>query len=155
MHDYYRKEKIISLDDLEHLKDIIFISGCFDVLHYGHLYFFREAKKKAPNCNLLVVTHDDNSIMRNKGSKRPIIKETERIELLTELEIIDYVALWKGWENIQIFYKKLKPKYIAVTKGEYKHKTLSSVVEKTGSKMIIIDKVQNRSSSQLVEKMGL
>ena len=46
--------KIVSVNEIEKLvselkkkgKTIVFTNGCFDILHFGHVYYLKEAKKK-------------------------------------------------------------------------------------------------------------
>ncbi len=51
-------------------KKVGLITGCFDVVHSGHVDLFRFAKK---HCDLVIVGLDsDETIKINKGSNRPI-----------------------------------------------------------------------------------
>lgn len=70
-------------------KTIVMISGCFDVLHIGHIEYFRFAKQHA---DILIVGIDnDANIRRNKGGHRPIFTVDQRLQVLAELNSIDYV----------------------------------------------------------------
>lgn len=70
-------------------KTIGLITGCFDILHLGHVKLFRFAKKQV---GVLVVGVDnDKSIRLSKGKNRPIFSQRERIQMLTGLENIDYI----------------------------------------------------------------
>ena len=135
-------------------EQLIFVSGCFDIIHFGHLYFFRKAKELAPNAKLLVVTHDDDSISMKKGMNRPVNKLEDRVELLCELESVDYVSSWIGWESIQDLVRDLKPAYLAVTNGEFSQKNVEKVVEEIGAKLLVIDKIDGASTSKIIEKVG-
>jgi cytidyltransferase-like protein len=65
------------------------VSGCFDILHIGHIELFRFAKK---HVDVLIVGIDnDRSVRLSKGDNRPIHPEGLRLELLSELSSIDYV----------------------------------------------------------------
>ena len=91
------KTKILRLDELalkietlkKEQKKIVLCHGCFDVLHFGHLRHFVEAKKKA---DFLAVTVTPNDFV-NKGKDRPIFSEEYRIELLSGLSVIDYLSI--------------------------------------------------------------
>src|SRR5258708_28645578 len=67
-------------------KRIVFTNGCFDLIHLGHVKYFRFAK--AQGDLLVVAVNTDGSIRRLKGNKRPIINEDDRINVLEELESI-------------------------------------------------------------------
>lgn len=65
------------------------ITGCFDVLHMGHLNTFSFAKR---NVDILIIGVDsDESVQRTKGKNRPINKLKDRLTFLSELESVDYV----------------------------------------------------------------
>ena len=59
-------------------KRVVFTNGCFDILHGGHIFLFREAKKKGDV--LIVAVNDDSSVQKIKGPQRPIFTEDERLE---------------------------------------------------------------------------
>jgi len=65
------------------------ITGCFDVLHVGHVRHFVWAKRCV---NLLIVGLDsDRSISLSKGVGRPVFKQKIRAEVIAELSPVDYV----------------------------------------------------------------
>ncbi len=70
-------------------KTVAMISGCFDVLHIGHIEYFRFAKQHADV--LIVGIDNDANIRRNKGGHRPIFSIEQRLQVLAELNSIDYV----------------------------------------------------------------
>lgn len=56
------------------------VNGCFDLLHSGHVFFLKEARK---NCDYLVVAvNTDESIRALKGNSRPIWNLERRIRAL-------------------------------------------------------------------------
>ena len=71
-------------------KTFAMVSGCHDLLHYGHLAYFRFAKRQADY--LLVAVENDESIKRSKGKDRPIMKLAERGEMLSDIQSIDLIV---------------------------------------------------------------
>ena len=67
--------------------------GSFDILHPGHLYFLKNAKRYGDK--LIAVIARDSTIERIKG-KKPKYNERERKEHIKELGIADKVLL--GYE---------------------------------------------------------
>jgi len=63
-------------------KKLGLITGCFDILHIGHIKFFREAKKRVDF--LMVGLDNDKSIKLSKGIGRPINTITDRMLQLEE-----------------------------------------------------------------------
>ena len=71
---------------------IVLTNGCFDVIHAGHVAYLREARRQG---DLLVVgINADESVRRLKGEERPIFAEPERLEVLEELQSIDYLVVF-------------------------------------------------------------
>lgn len=70
-------------------KTVGLVTGCFDVLHIGHIELFRFAKKKV---NYLVVGVDsDESVKLSKGENHPLFDQKTRMNVLAEQESVDYV----------------------------------------------------------------
>jgi D-beta-D-heptose 7-phosphate kinase/D-beta-D-heptose 1-phosphate adenosyltransferase len=73
---------------------VVFASGCFDLLHIGHLRSLEEARSYGDR--LVVAVNSDASVRRIKGRKRPIIPMRQRAELLAALECVDWVTSFSG-----------------------------------------------------------
>jgi D-beta-D-heptose 7-phosphate kinase/D-beta-D-heptose 1-phosphate adenosyltransferase len=73
---------------------VVFTSGCFDLLHVGHLRSLEEARSYGDR--LVVAINSDASVRRIKGRKRPIIPMRQRAELLAALECVDWVMSFGG-----------------------------------------------------------
>lgn len=72
-------------------------SGCFDILHAGHLNFFRECKQY---CSKLVVClSSDKQIKSLKGENRPINSLKDRVDILKCISDIDYIILYDEVDN--------------------------------------------------------
>jgi rfaE bifunctional protein nucleotidyltransferase chain/domain len=107
----------------EEHRRVVLTNGCFDILHVGHLRTFKEAKKFG---DLLIVgLNSDQSIRGLKGETRPIIPQSERLELLAALEPIDFVTLFEETTAVHLI-ELIKPQ-VYVKGGDY---TLDSLPEK-------------------------
>src|SRR5262245_63893525 len=73
-------------------KRVVFTNGCYDILHSGHIDLLRRAR--ALGDALVVAINSDSSVFRMKGRNRPIIPENERAELLSALEMVDFVCVF-------------------------------------------------------------
>ncbi len=78
--------------------------GVFDILHFGHIEHFKEAKK---NCDILIVSVTSDEFVK-KGPNQPYNNENKRAALVSSLRIIDEVYINKNLTAIDIF-KYLKP----------------------------------------------
>ncbi|MFD4789821.1 adenylyltransferase/cytidyltransferase family protein [Streptomyces sp. NPDC058459] len=70
----------------------VLATGCFDLLHAGHLCFLEQARALG---DLLVVgVNSDQSVRDLKGPSRPIVGEHERATLVGALRCVDRVFLY-------------------------------------------------------------
>jgi D-beta-D-heptose 7-phosphate kinase/D-beta-D-heptose 1-phosphate adenosyltransferase len=108
------QDKIKSLNQLAKIiqklknkkKKIIFTNGCFDILHFGHVSFLNQAKKKG---NILVVgLNSDTSVKRLKGKNKPIFTQMARSQVLAALESVDFVTIFNQLTPLKVI-KRLKP----------------------------------------------
>lgn len=99
-------EKIKTLDELSKIiiqhqqRDEVVVQchGVFDLLHPGHIRHFKEAKQQG---NKLVVTVTSDRYV-NKGVGRPVFDENIRMETLSAIECIDYVALNDASDAVEL-----------------------------------------------------
>ena len=85
--------------------------GTFDIVHEGHVYYLKEAKKLGDY--LIVVVSRDSNALKIKG-KKPLHNEKERLEAVKKLDFVNEAVLgdrkMRGWEII----RKHKPLAIAL-----------------------------------------
>ncbi|MBL8148904.1 MAG: adenylyltransferase/cytidyltransferase family protein [Blastocatellia bacterium] len=73
-------------------KKIVFANGCFDLLHVGHIRYLEGAK--ALGDILIVGINSDRAVKILKGDKRPLMPASERAEIISALECVDYVTIF-------------------------------------------------------------
>ena len=75
-------------------KGVVCASGCFDLLHPGHIRLLEQARSLG--AILVVLVQSDASVRERFGAsaktQRPITPCTERMELIAALAAVDYVA---------------------------------------------------------------
>lgn len=76
---------------------IVMTSGCFDILHMGHIHNLIEAKRRGDV--LMVCLSSDRQITALKGESRPINNITERMGVFKVLPFVDYVILYDEKDN--------------------------------------------------------
>ncbi len=128
-------------------KNIVFTNGCFDIIHSAHIKLLQFAKKQGDI--LIVGLNSDESIKRLKGNERPINDVNERLELLNNLNIIDYIIIFNSDTPLDII-KLLKPK-ILVKGSDY---TKENIIGKEYvSEIILFDYIKNKSSTLIINKV--
>jgi len=132
-------------------KKVVFTNGCFDLLHRGHVYLLREAKKLGDL--LIVAINSDISVKKIKGPNRPILAEMERAELISALEMVDYVTLFDATDPHRLI-QALKPN-VLVKGGDWgKEKIIGKdVVEKEGGRVVAVPYLEGHSTTKIIERM--
>jgi len=69
---------------------VVMTNGCFDILHAGHVAYLEEAKQRGDR--LLVAVNDDDSVLRLKGTGRPVNPLADRMAVLAGLAAVDWVV---------------------------------------------------------------
>lgn len=91
--------KIVAYGNLQEIREktrksgktIVFTTGCYDILHLGHVLHFNYCKTKG---DLLLVSVGNDSTVRDlKGSSRPFNSERFRARLVAALECVDDVVI--------------------------------------------------------------
>ena len=126
-----------------------FTNGCFDLLHKGHIYSISEAKKK---CDYLIVgLNSDISVIRLKGSNRPIDDQSNRILKLSKLDDVDAIIIFHDDNPLKLI-KDINPD-ILFKGADYKNKEIigSEFIIKNGGKVELIDILNGYSTTNIIK----
>ena len=147
----------------EHNKTVGLITGCFDILHIGHIQLFRFAKN---HVDIVVVgVENDRRITLSKGSDRPIHNLNQRCTVLSELASIDYVFAIDKVMNFNAdsdeaskFYtevcRMIKPAYLITNPGADKYWKEKEVrAKEVGAKLLKRAIKRVSSTSLIVQKL--
>lgn len=85
---------------------IVFTNGCFDLIHPGHLKLLNFAKNQGDI--LIVGLNADVSVKKIKGPQRPVLDQRARAQILSAIDLVDYVVLFKE-ETPYKLIKAIKP----------------------------------------------
>lgn len=157
--------KIIELGQLrkvirDHKKSgqsVVLCHGCFDLVHLGHLRHLQEAKAQGA---VLVVTVTPDRFV-NKGPDRPFFSQSQRVEYLSHLDMVDYVAL-NDWSTAVETIRLLEPSVYAKGKEyadaskDVSGKILDEVraVEEVGGSIFYTDDIVFSSSKLINHGLG-
>jgi len=84
-------------------------TGTFDILHMGHIYYLKEAKKLGDT--LVVVIATDSTVRKLKHE--PINPEEVRLKIIKELKVVDEAYIGNE-DDIYEIVKEIKPDIIAL-----------------------------------------
>lgn len=96
----------------------VLVSGCFDILHGGHVQFLKEAR--ALGDRLVVCVPSDRVIRKYKG-REPAISAEHRRAVVAALECVDEVVIGDDDPaelNFASFMRAFKPDVLAVTSDD-------------------------------------
>ena len=132
-------------------KKIVFTNGCFDILHPGHLKCFREAKEFGDI--LIVAINSDKSVKKIKGSKRPINKLQDRINMLRYINSIDFIIDFSEKTPIKLI-KSLIPD-VLVKGNDYKVEEIvgADFVMDRGGSVKLIELEKSYSTTNIIKEM--
>ncbi len=135
-------------------KEIIgFTSGCFNLLHSGHIWFFNECKKL---CDKLVV-----GVARDKltSSKRiPVMKENERLCIVQNLRCVDEAYLEEEGQppkHIQKLLENIKPDFYITTKDNTHYNIIRELCNRLNIEFVTIDTSNspNISTTKIIKQI--
>lgn len=134
----------------------VLAGGCFDILHYGHVHYLKEAK--ALGDYLVVAIESDKNIKKLKGSSRPFHTQDKRKEILEYLEFVDEVLILKDKMSDADYLQlvvDIKPKIIAVTKGDPLIKKKRGHASRVNAQVVEIPKIKVASTSQIAKLLEI
>lgn len=141
-------------------KKMVFTSGCYDLLHLGHILHFGYCKSKGDV--LLVSVGNDKNVSELKGPTRPIIKESFRARHVAALECVDYVVLSEemGIMDHDKMVALVKPDLYVVPGTDKYLKEKKKLIKSVGGKLMTCRRIPPEhlkggiSTTQIEKKLG-
>lgn len=140
------------IDRLKHAgKRIVSTSGCFDILHSGHVEYLEEAKMRGDI--LVVMLNSDSSVRQLKGKSRPIIAQTDRAIVIAGLEAVDYVCIFDEITPCALI-GEIQPD-IVIKGGDYQgtHIPEMDAAAAYGGRVDYVLLVEGHSTTNIVKKI--
>ena len=125
----------------------VWVNGCFDVLHRGHIELFKFAKSKGDF--LIIGIDSDERIKSMKGDLRPFNSEEDRRFFLESIKFIDHVEIFTSDEDLEkkIFY--FDPD-VMVIGSDYKNKKV--IGSQHAKELLFFDRIQGYSTTNILER---
>jgi D-beta-D-heptose 7-phosphate kinase/D-beta-D-heptose 1-phosphate adenosyltransferase len=138
----------------------IWVNGCFDILHTGHiellwyakLYYPRPLVGKLPkNYNKLFVGLDtDERVRLLKGDKRPINDINTRLTIISNLRMVDEVFIFNTDDELRQLVKEWSIDYMIVG-DQYRNKEV--IGHENANIGVVYYPVDQRSTTNIIEKI--
>lgn len=136
---------------------IVFTNGCFDILHRGHVEYLQTAATLGTM--LVVGINSDSSIRDLKGPERPVVPEDDRAAIIAALRCVEYVSIFSEPTPYELIQAVIP--HVLVKGGDYDPEATegpryivgSDVVRAGGGRVEVVDLVEGRSTTNIIERL--
>jgi len=134
----------------------VWVNGCFDILHTGHLDLLEFAKFTGNELgnmfsNTLIVGIDsDGRVAQLKGLDRPINNQEDRKRMLKSLQIVDEVVIFRTADELRDLIEQLKIDVMVVGDQYMDKEVIGSENAKNG---VLYFPVDERSTTNIINKI--
>lgn len=135
----------------------VFVSGAFNVLHAGHIQFFKDARALG---DYLIVSFPPADLLWNLYNKKSVLEDADKLALLRSISYIDEVVLSTDEDAEQSFrsaFLELKPDILAVTTDDLYVEAKQRLCDEVGARLVVLEKTlpegKNTTSSEVVARI--
>jgi len=126
-------------------------SGCFDLIHIGHIRYLEKCKSQ---CDKLIVGVDSNHLVSFiKGTNRPIIDEKERLEMINSLSCVDSGFIIDDIEDFEKIVRQFAVNKVFKSERFKSIKKVYGVINTDAEMVIVPDVPELKSTSWIIEKI--
>lgn len=127
----------------------VFVNGCFDILHPGHIKLFQTARSFGDR--LIVAIDSDRKVKEMKGYTRPINSVSTRKIILESIRYIDEVLIFDTKEELEALVKKIKPDIMMVG-SDWKGKEV--VGSDYAKEVRFFDRIGEHSTTEIIKSIA-
>ena len=127
----------------------MWVNGCFDILHPGHIELFKVAKSLGDR--LIVGVDEDQKVRADKGIGRPINPLYFRKTMLESIKYIDLVLPFGSRQELEDLIELYSPDILLVG-GDWRN---GDVVGRDFAKEVkFFNRVGNYSTTNIISKIN-
>lgn len=133
----------------------VFVSGCYDILHGGHVEFFSQAKTFG---DYLVVSVAGDEVLWKHKQRKPSIPAEHKTRLLQSLKMIDEVVIGNDDEiglDFKSEFLRIKPQVLVVTEDDKYEDKKRALCQEVGAEYIKLPKTLNYEKVSTTEIVNL
>jgi cytidyltransferase-like protein len=138
---------------ISHLKkkEIVYIPGCFDLFHIGHLNLLNKYK----NYDIIVGVQSSASIFLQKN-KYPVLSDTERVNFIKNLKIVKDVIIYSDIDQSEILkINKINIFIIGPEYGNhYKHNITLDFCKNNNILVKVEERTQEISTTDIISRIN-
>jgi rfaE bifunctional protein nucleotidyltransferase chain/domain len=128
------------------MNKVVWINGCFDVLHYGHFKLIQYASSFGGK--LVIGIDSDERVKQLKGEDRPFHTQQQREYNLRQIRGVGDVIVFHTEDELRNTLQKLKPE-IFVIGSDYMDKPI--IGGEWAKEIKFFDRIEGFSTTKLLE----
>jgi len=128
---------------------LIFINGCFDILHRGHIEMFKYAKSFGGK--LIVAIDSDSRIKQLKGSNRPVNNQSDRAYMLSSIKYVDEVKIFYSDSELEQLVQKVNPD-VMIVGSDYKGKRV--IGSEYAKQLQFFDRIGGYATTKIIQSIA-
>ena len=124
----------------------VWVNGCFDILHIGHIELLKFAKSQGTTLTVGIDT--DKRVKESKGPSRPFNNQDDRKSFLESIRYVDKVVTYGSNEGLEnhLIDNKID---VMIIGSDWKGKRV--VGEKLVKKLVFFDRIGEHSTTRILE----
>ena len=126
----------------------VWVNGCFDLLHSGHLQLLQYAAQQGDR--LVVGIDSDYRIKISKGEQRPINNQNFRKAILEMFSLVDKVYVFDTDYQLSQYIFQCSPSVMVVGDDYMGKKVIGA---EHAEKVIFFKKIPGYSTSNIIQKI--
>lgn len=135
----------------------VFVSGCYDILHGGHIEFFNQAKALG---DYLIVSFAGDASLELHKHKKPSLPELHKKKILESLRMVDEVVIGDYLNELGLDFKehflRIKPDILAVTEDDKYSEQKIALCNQIGAEYVVLPKnldFDKISTTEIIKKI--
>lgn len=124
-------------------------SGCFDLIHFQHFWYFTRCRR---HCDILIVGVDSDEMVRAaKGPTRPFIFDFKRAIMVDALKTVNFAFVMHGLADLKKAAGLVRPTYL-FRNDDFAGKEDEIVGREYAQEVIIIHDVEDHHSTTALSR---
>ncbi len=118
----------------------IFVSGCYDIIHAGHLQFFEEARALGDHLTVCFASED---VLWAHKQRRSSLPDEHKAALLRGLRMVDEVVIGTGMDHgidFKDHFLRIQPDVLVVTEDDQYGQLKRDLCAQVGAEYLVLDK---------------
>jgi len=127
---------------------VTFVSGCFDLIHPGHIALLEFAASFG--AKTFVAVDSDTRVRQTKGLARPIQEEQARVQVIEAIKFVSAAKLFSTDEELRALIAELQPDRLVLGSDWRGKRIIGSEIVR---EVVFLNRVDDHSTSKLVDRV--